>query len=103
LTGRTPASRERFLLSVQTSSGLGGGPVAESLIMLDKDHRRHIRQNQTLYLHSGIDVYEIQRLVPYVQVRAIAQAGCDQHFLFLPSRELFHILFELTSFEVHLV
>ena len=55
--------------------------------MLHKDHGRLMGKQQLFDLDPGNHVDEVERFVPDMQVRRLAQAFGDQHFLFLPFAE----------------
>ena len=59
--------------------------------MLHKEEGGPVLQQQLLNLHPGEQVDIVQRLIPDIQVGALAQAGRDQHLFLLSGAVLPHI------------
>ena len=56
-------------------------PAAEGAVVLYQEHRGLIFQDQLLHLDAGKQVDIVQRLVPHIEVGALAQAGGQQELL----------------------
>ena len=52
--------------------------------MLDEQHGRPVRFYRLLYLHARNDVHVIERLVPDIQIGALAQTQRQQRLFLLP-------------------
>lgn len=78
----------------------GRNPLAKLAVMLHKQDRRLIAQQQVFDLHARDDVNEIQRFVPNQQMRFFAEAFGDEHLLLLSPAVIRHIFLKLQSGEV---
>ncbi len=74
---------------------LRGHLVAEGPVVFHEEHRRPVLQQQLRDLDTGDHVDVVQRLVPDIEVRLLAEAPCQQHLLLLTSAVVGHVLFEL--------
>ena len=70
--------------------------------MLHEKHGGTAGPQELLKLHPGEDINIVQRLVPHIQVGALAQAAGKKHLLFLPGAIIGQILFKLYPREVQL-
>ena len=70
--------------------------------MLHEKHGGTADPQELLKLHPGEDINIVQRLVPHIQVGALAQAAGKKHLLFLPGAIIGQILFKLYPREVQL-
>lgn len=61
---------------------------AEFPVMLYKQDRRRILQQQLLNLHPRDNINEVERLIPDVQMHLLAEAGGDQHLLLQHAAEV---------------
>ena len=52
----------------------GGDGVPETAVVLDEQQRRLVFEQQLFDLHAGKDVDVVERLVPDIQMRRLAQA-----------------------------
>lgn len=59
--------------------------LAELSVMLDKQDRWCIGQQQLLNLHPGDDVDIIERFIPDEQMGLLTQTASDQHLFLLPA------------------
>ena len=57
--------------------------------MLHEKHGGTADPQELLKLHPGEDINIVQRLVPHIQVGALAQAAGKKHLLFLPGAVIF--------------
>ena len=82
--------------------GLGGDGPAEGGVVLDKEHGGGRGADQLLDLHPGVDVDEVERLVPDIEVGFFAEAFGQQDLLFLAAGKAAHVLFKLNAGKIHL-
>ena len=61
--------------------------VAEGGVVFHEQHGRPELQYQLFELQARVQVYEVHRLVPDVQMRLLAQAAGQQHLFLLPAGE----------------
>ena len=70
--------------------------------MLHEQHGGGRGADQLFDLHPGVDVDEVEGLVPDVEVGFFAEAPGQQDLLFLPAGKAGHVLFKLDPGEIHL-
>jgi hypothetical protein len=81
---------------------LGRDMIAEHPVMLCKQQGRAVFQDQLFDLDAAQHVDVIQRLIPDIEVRLLAQTAGQQDFLLLPRGKITHIFFKLYAGEVQL-
>jgi len=67
--------------------------------VLDEDHRGLGFFYHFFQLQAGIDIYVIERLVPDVEMRLLAEAFGQQQLLLLPGGEVAQVFFQLQPLE----
>ena len=63
--------------------------------MLDEQKRRLAAEDEVFDLHAGKGVDVVERLVPEVEVGALAQAQGQQRLFLLPVAEFFGVGFQM--------
>ena len=91
-----------FVLGKLQLDGSGGDSLLEGPIVLHKKQGGPTAYQQRFDLHPGVEVDEVQRFVPDIQVCLLTEAGGQKYLLFLPAGVVSQLLFELDPGKAHL-
>ena len=73
---------------------LGGDLLLKGAVMLHKEHGGLGLPEQGGNLEPGVEIHEVEGLIPHVQMGGLTETGGQQNLLFLARREIFHLFFQ---------